>query len=214
MPEASWGYFSGLRRLRRCHGEGRAARGLGLDRSGQYAKQQIPVMRPRHAVSTARFGHQTRSPPPPFWPRSAPGRAGSRDDPGDRVVPEFGGAFPPDLIGGQDPHSKTTPAARPDLRRSVRRYRAGHPSPSAHPYQRSAAVALMSTTPPAPPRSRLTKPIRLRRPSAGAARTQAIYGYPFVGQPDGRTVRYSDIGLMPPRPRRRSGSAALTTWRR
>ncbi|NUQ05918.1 MAG: beta-lactamase family protein, partial [Anaerolineae bacterium] len=111
------------------------------------------------------------------------------------VVPEFGAISPRPVEGGQDPHSRS--------RQPVEAAYAGQVvDPAAVTFRHLLThtsglppwrdVYTAAGGPPPPPDQPDPIP-RAVRWSRGIA---AICGYPFIGQPDGRTVRYSDIGLM------------------
>ncbi|MBK8024344.1 MAG: beta-lactamase family protein [Chloroflexi bacterium] len=129
-----------------------------------------------------------------FLAQVSAGRAGL-DDPVIGVVPEFGGDSPRPIDGGQDPHSKERQPPDPtfagqsvDVSRVTFRHLLTHTSglPPWRDVYNAAGPA------PLPPEQAdpIAPAVRWKRAM------EAIYGYPFVGQPDGRTVRYSDIGLM------------------
>lgn len=116
------------------------------------------------------------------------------DEPLAKIVPEFAALNPRTLDGGQDPHSKVrlpTPAELVgktiDPTRVTFRHLLTHTSglPAWRDVYNSAGPA------PMPPDQ--TEPLpRAQRLKNGL---QAIYAYPFVGQPGGPVV-YSDIGLI------------------
>ena len=118
----------------------------------------------------------------------------SLDDPLAAIVPEFGALNPRTMDGGQDPHSKVrlpTPSELvgktldPSL--VTFRHLLTHTSglPAWRDVYNSAGPA------PAPP----DQPELLPRAQRLMNGLQAIYAYPFVGQPGERVV-YSDIGLI------------------
>ncbi|MDZ4770919.1 MAG: serine hydrolase domain-containing protein [Chloroflexota bacterium] len=112
------------------------------------------------------------------------------------VIPEFGigGARPID--GGQDPHSKELLPIDPayagqsvDPRRVTFRHLLTHTS-GLSPWH-DVYNAVDESPPPPPDHSDpIARAVRRERTLA------ALCAYPFVGQPDGATVRYSDIGYM------------------
>ncbi len=116
------------------------------------------------------------------------------DDPLTKIVPEFGALHPRTIDGGQDPHSKVrlpTPAEfigkTVDPSRVTFRHLLTHTSglPAWRDVYNAAGPA------PVPPDQPETLP-RAQRLLNGL---QAIYAYPFVGEP-GEKVIYSDIGLI------------------
>jgi CubicO group peptidase (beta-lactamase class C family) len=117
------------------------------------------------------------------------------DDPLVRVLPEFGESGPRPLDGGQDPNTKMplpTPEAvrnqTADPRRVTFYHLLTHSSGLA-PWRDVFNAAGPAPVPPdqvdlIPRAERWTRALR------------ALCGYPFVGQPGDRVVRYSDLGLM------------------
>ncbi|MCB9453731.1 MAG: beta-lactamase family protein [Anaerolineaceae bacterium] len=117
------------------------------------------------------------------------------DDPLVTVVPEFGAINPRPMDGGQDPHSKATLPTPPELDdqtvdpaqvtfRHLLTHTSGLP-----PWRDVFNAAGAAPTPPdlpdpIPPETRWQRAVA------------ALCRYPFVGQPDGVTVRYSDVGLL------------------
>lgn len=123
------------------------------------------------------------------------GGAVKLDDPLIHVVPEFGAVSPRPVEGGHDPHSKERQPVDPLYAGQV-------VDPAAVTFRQ--LLTHTSGLPPwrdvynaagdAPPPVNQADPVgRAERWARGFA---AVCGYPFVGQPDGKTVRYSDIGLM------------------
>lgn len=117
------------------------------------------------------------------------------DDPLVNVVPEFGAISPRPVEGGHDPHSKERLEVDPAYAGQV-------VDPTTVTFRQ--LLTHTSGLPPwrdvynaagdAPPPILEVDPIgRTQRWARGLA---AVCGYPFVGQPDSKTVRYSDIGLM------------------
>ncbi len=116
------------------------------------------------------------------------------DEPLIKIVPEFGALAPRPMDGGQDPHSKVrlpTPAnlvgKTVDPVLVTFRHLLTHTSglPAWRDVYNAAGPA---PTPPDQPNS-------LSRADRWAKGLQAVYSYPFVGQPGERVV-YSDIGLI------------------
>lgn len=117
------------------------------------------------------------------------------DDPLVTVVPEFGAISPRPIEGGHDPHSKERLPVDPayagqvvDPARVTFRHLLTHTSglPPWRDVYNAAGDA------PVPP----DQPNPTPRSVRWARGLKALCGYPFVGQPDGLTVRYSDIGLL------------------
>ncbi len=111
------------------------------------------------------------------------------------VVPEFGASGPRPLDGGQDPHTREPLPTPPEVRgqsadpaQVTFRHLLTHTSGLA-PWR---AVYEVAGPPPPPPDQSdpIPRAERWRRALA------ALCGYPFVGQPEGGVVRYSDLGLM------------------
>lgn len=123
------------------------------------------------------------------------GRVGL-DDPLYTVIPEFAAAaVPRGIDGGVDPHSKQPLPVDPtfsgqtvDPRAVTFRHLLTHTSglPPWQPVYRAVGGA------PPPPDQPDPLPVAERRARA----LTALCGYRFVGLPDGRTVRYSDVGYM------------------
>ena len=112
------------------------------------------------------------------------------------IVPEFAASGPRAIEGGQDPHTRDrlpTPdqwaGQTADPQRVTLRHLLTHTSGLA-PWR---DVFNAAGPPPPPPPG---QPDPLPRRERWARGLAAICGYPFVGQPDGATVRYSDLGLM------------------
>jgi CubicO group peptidase (beta-lactamase class C family) len=117
------------------------------------------------------------------------------DDPLVQVLPEFGESGLRPLDGGQDPHTKvrlpTPEAARTqtaDPRRVTFYHLLTHISGLA-PWR-----DVFNAAGPAPVPPDQVDPIP--RAERWARALRALCGYPFVGQPGDRIVRYSDLGLM------------------
>ncbi len=117
------------------------------------------------------------------------------DAPLAEVLPAFAASGPRPLDGGQDPHTRADLPAPPELagqtvdpRRVTFRHLLTHTSGLA-PWR---AVFDAAGPPPPPP----DQPDPLPRALRWQRGLDAICGYPFVGQPDGATVRYSDLGLL------------------
>ncbi len=118
----------------------------------------------------------------------------SLEDPLASIVPEFGALNPRSMDGGQDPHSKVRLPTPTELvgktmnpERVTFRHLLTHTSglPAWRDVYNSAGPA------PTPP----NQPEPLPRAQRLMNGLQAIYAYPFVGQP-GEKVVYSDIGLI------------------
>ncbi len=116
------------------------------------------------------------------------------DDPLATIVPEFGALNPRSMDGGQDPHSKIHLPTPSELvgktmnpMRVTFRHLLTHTSglPAWRDVYNAAGPA------PVPP----DQPEPLPRAQRLLNSLQAIYAYPFVGQP-GEKVVYSDIGLI------------------
>jgi CubicO group peptidase (beta-lactamase class C family) len=126
--------------------------------------------------------------------RLAAARGLDLDAPLADIVPEFA-AGPRPLDGGQDPHTRVSLPTPPELagqtadpRRVTFRHLLTHTSGLA-PWR---AVFDAAGPPPPPP----DQPDPLSRAARWARGLEALCRYPFVGQPDGTTVRYSDLGLL------------------
>jgi len=111
------------------------------------------------------------------------------------IVPEFAASGPRPIEGGQDPHTRQrlpAPAGlvgqTADPQRVTFRHLLTHTSGLA-PWR---DVFNAAGPPPPPP----DQPDPVPREARWARALAALCGYPFVGQPDGVTVRYSDLGLM------------------
>ncbi len=113
------------------------------------------------------------------------------------IVPEFAARTPRPIDGGQDPHSKVTLPTPPAL--------AGHTVEPArvtfwHLLTHTAGLppwrAVFQAAGPAPQPPHPQQPDPLSPAQRWQAALAALMDYAFVGEPDGRTVRYSDIGLM------------------
>jgi CubicO group peptidase (beta-lactamase class C family) len=116
------------------------------------------------------------------------------DEPLAKILPEFGTINPRSMDGGQDPHSKVHLPTPPELvGKTVDpalvtfRHLLTHTSglPAWRDVYNAAGPA------PTPP----DQPDPVSRGERWAHGLQAIYKYPFIGQPGERVV-YSDIGLM------------------
>lgn len=117
------------------------------------------------------------------------------DAPLAQVVPEFAASGPRAIDGGQDPHTRallppapafagqTADPQRVTLRR-ILTHTAGL-APWRDVFNAAGPVPLPPHLPDPHPRT-----------ERWARALDAICGYPFVGQPDGATVRYSDLGLL------------------
>jgi CubicO group peptidase (beta-lactamase class C family) len=119
----------------------------------------------------------------------------SLDDLVVQVIPEFGESGPRPLDGGQDPHTKallpTPEAARgqtADPGQVTFYHLLTHTSGLA-PWRDVFNAAGPAPLPP-------DQPDPIPRAERWARALRALCGYPFVGQPGDRTVRYSDLGLM------------------
>lgn len=111
------------------------------------------------------------------------------------LVPEFAASGPRPIEGGQDPHTRQRlPAPEglagqtADPRRVTFHHLLTHTAGLA-PWR----DVFNAAGPPHPPPD---QPDPLHRAERWARGLAAICAYPFVGQPDGATVRYSDLGLM------------------
>lgn len=127
--------------------------------------------------------------------RLAAARGLSLDAPLAEVVPEFAAGGPRPLDGGQDPHTRAALPAPPELagqtadpRGVTFRHLLTHTSGLA-PWR---AVFDAAGPPPPPP----DQPDPLPRAARWGRALAALCSCPFVGQPDGATVRYSDLGLL------------------
>lgn len=111
------------------------------------------------------------------------------------VIPEFGTKAPRGIDGGQDPHSKIRMTTPPELvgqtvdPEKVTFWHLLTHTSGLPPWRDVFNAAGPAPTPP-----------EIRDPLARETRWQnalkALCEYDFVGQPDGKIVRYSDIGLM------------------
>lgn len=111
------------------------------------------------------------------------------------VIPAFGHPSPRPIDGGQDPHSKQhlpTPA----------QYQGQHVDPAKvtfwHLLTHTSGLppwrAVFNAAGPAPPPP--NAPDTVSRAERWQNALDALCNYPFVGQPDEKIVRYSDVGLM------------------
>jgi CubicO group peptidase (beta-lactamase class C family) len=119
----------------------------------------------------------------------------SIDDSLVKIVPEFGTISPRAIDGGQDPHSKERLATPTELNgqmvdpaRVTFRHLLTHTS--GLPAWRDVFIAAGDAPVPPDQPDPIPREVRWKRA------VEALCGYPFVGQPDGVTVRYSDVGLM------------------
>jgi CubicO group peptidase (beta-lactamase class C family) len=117
------------------------------------------------------------------------------DDPLYTIIPEFAARTPRPVDGGVDPHSKHPLPVDPalsgvmvDAHAVTFRHLLTHTSglPPWQPVYRAAGG-----TPPPPDQPDPETPAERR-----SRALTALCAYPFVGIPDGRTVRYSDVGYM------------------
>lgn len=116
------------------------------------------------------------------------------DEPLVKIVPEFGALNPRSMDGGQDPHSKVRlPTPEELVGKTIDPARVTFRHLLTHTSGLPAWRDVYNAAGPAPLPPDQVEPLpRAQRLMNGL---QAIYAYPFVGQP-GEQVVYSDIGLI------------------